>query len=212
MATQLKGLVASIGDQFVDLFWPRITGPRELPPKFDEQAYNIRPELLDTVETMLVHQMTQAENRMASVDRKLLALFRLTSLLAMLVSVLLAGAASLITRVDQNESILASIAIMLIVYAMLQLVRAVKATINGLEASRYASPTKGTILPLKEEEADSYRNRQIRDILYVIDQHLWATNNKVNQMQLAYRSIKNTLLPLVGLIVAAICLAYLRLT
>ena len=211
MATRLRNLPGWLQDQLLDLIWPRVTGPKELLPQLDEYDYNIAPELLDTVETISVQQMTQTENRMAAVDRKLLALFRLTSLLAMLVSVLLAGAAGLITRVDQNERILATVAIGLIVYAMLQLVRAVKATINGLEASRYASQTKETILPIKGESVDSYRSRQVRDILYVIEQHLWATNNKVNYMQLALRAIKNTLVPLAGLIIAAIFLACLRL-
>ena len=212
MAHRLTSILDSHWAQLLDFIWPRITGGKETRPQFQEQGHSIAPEMIDAIETILSNQMTQSENRMTAVDRKLLSLFRLTSLLATLVIALLAGAAGLISKIDQNEQIAAGVAIILILYTMLQLILAVRATISGLEASRYASQTKETILPLEEEHLDSYRNRQIRDIIYVIEQHQWATNSKVSHMQVAYRAIRNTIVPIVGLIASATYLAYLRIT
>ena len=70
---------------------------------------------------------------------------------------------------------------------------------------------KSSILPLDLETVHSYKRRQIRDIMYVTDQHDWATNRKVEQMQIAYKAIRNTAVPLVGLTVVATILACTRL-
>ena len=148
---------------------------------------------------------------MATVDRKLLSLFRLTSLIATLATVLLAGAAGLIPGVQQDERTLAWAAIGLILYMMVQLICAVNSTIRGLEASRYASQTKTTLMPLGGERAHGYRRRQLRDVMYVTEQHEWATNRKVTHMKVAYRAIRNTVLPLAGLIAIATALAYMKL-
>ena len=211
MAHWLNSFLRNFGNQAVDLLWPRITGIKESPPVFDEQPPDVPPELLDTVELMLSQRITQAENRMVTVDRKLLPIFRLTSLLATLVTALLAGAASLIPGVQQDERTLAWAAIGLILYMMVQLICAVNSTIGGLEASRYASQTKATLIPLRGERANDYRRRQFRDVIYVTEQHEWATNLKVSHMKVAYRAIRNTVLPLVGLIAVATTLAYMKL-
>lgn len=211
MARILNAFLNFLAVQALDCIWPRITGPREKPPTFDEQYCGIASELLEAVEDNMTQRMAQAENRMVAVDRKLLALFRLTSLLATLAIALLAGAAGLIPTVEDTERILAGTSIVLITYTMVQLICAARATIKGLEASRYASQTKETILPLDRESEHEYRRRQIRDVIYVTEQHEWATNRKVSYLQVAYRAIRNTILPLMGLMATAMVLAYVRL-
>jgi len=195
----------------VDLIWPRITGPREKMPAWSETRHSIPPELLEAVENTAIQRMVQAESRMAVVDRKLLSLFRLTSLLATIAIALLAGATGLIHTDEDVELYLALAAIPLILYSMLQLMCGMNATTRGLEASIYASQTKDSILPLDLETVHSYKRRQIRDIMDVTDQHDWATNRKVEHMQIAYKAIRNTALPLVGLTVVATILACTKL-
>ena len=58
MADRLNSLLKLLGDQVIDLLWPRKTGDEDSPPVFDEQPHDILPELLDTVENMLIHRMT----------------------------------------------------------------------------------------------------------------------------------------------------------
>lgn len=211
MADSLKARLKCLKDQAIDFIWPRLTGPQEKPPELDEQPHVISGELLEVVEKILVHRMVQAENRTVTVDRKLLSLFRLTSLLATLTAVTLAGAARFIPTNKGAEQAFVWVAIWLILYAMIQLICAVNATIQGLEASGYASQTKGTILPLDRERALAYRRRQVRDVMYLIEQHEWATNRKVSHMLIAHRAIRNSVLPLVGLIVTATVLVSMKL-
>ena len=211
MADSLKALLKYLKNQAIDLIWPRLIGPQEKPPELDEQPHVISRELLEVVEKILVQRMVQAENRMVAVDRKLLPLFRLTSLLATLTAVSLAGAAGLIPTNEGAEQALVWVAVCLILYGMIQLICAVNATIRGLEASRYASQTKESILPLDRERTLSYRRRQVRDVMYVTEQHDWATNRKVSHMMVAYRAIRNSVLPLVGLIATATVLVSMRL-
>ena len=193
------------------MLWPRITGDEESPPVIDQQPPYILPELLDSVETMLTKRMMQAENRMETVDGKLLSLFRLTSLLATLVIALLAGAAGLIPNVLQDERALVWAAIGLILYMVVQLICAVNSTIKGLEASGYASQSKATIMPLARETVFEYKRRQFRDIIFVAEQNEWKTNQKVSHMKVAHRAIRNTVLPLIGLIAIVATLTFMKL-
>ena len=211
MANPPKALLKNCMEHIGDLIWPRITGPREAMPAWSETRHSILPELLEAVENIVIQRMAQAESRMVTVDRKLLSLFRLTSLLATIAIALLAGAAELIRADEDVERYLALTAIVLILYSMLQLICGMNATIRGLEASRYASQTKDSILPLDLETVHSYKRRQIRDIMDVTDQHEWATNRKVEHMKIAYKAIRNTALPLVGLTAVATILACTRL-
>ena len=211
MANSPKDFLKNCLEHIADLVWPRISGPQEKMPLWGETPQSILPELLDGVENIVIQRMAQAESRMVTVDRKLLSLFRLTSLLATIAIALLAGATGLIRADEDVERYLALTAIILILYSMLQLICGMNATIRGLEASRYASQTKDSILPLDLETVHSYKRRQIRDIMYVTDQHDWATNRKVEHMQIAYKAIRNTALPLVELTVVATILACTRL-
>ena len=66
-------------------------------------------------------------------------------------------------------------------------------------------------MPLEGEDLIQYKERQISDIIYITEQHEWATNRKVTQLAVAYRAIRNATISLVGLIGVALTLAYLRL-
>ena len=211
MAHRLISFFRNLGNAAADMLWPRITGGEESSPVIDQQPPYILPELLDSVETMLTKRMTQAENRMATVDGKLLSLFRLTSLLATLVIALLAGAAGFIPNVLQDERALVWAAIGLILYMVVQLICAVNSTIKGLEASGYASQSKATIMPLARETVFEYKRRQFRDIIFVAEQNEWKTNQKVSHMKVAHRAIRNTVLPLIGLIAIVATLTFMKL-
>ena len=211
MAHRLKSFLRNLGVQSGDMLWPRITGDEEKSPVIDEQPPYIFPELLATVENMLTQRMTQSETRTATVDGKLLSLFRLTSLLATLVIALLAGAAGLIPSVQREERSLVWAAIGLILYMVAQLICAVNSTIKGLEASGYVSQTKATIMPLPGETVYQYKRRQFRDIIFVAEQNEWRTNQKVSHMKVAHRAIRNTVFPLVGLIGVVATLTFMKL-
>ena len=212
MAHRLISFFRNVADAAADILWPRITGGEDSPPGIDQQPPYILPELLDSVEKMLTQRMTHSENRMTTVDGKLLSLFRLTSLLAtLLVVALLAGATGLIASVQQDEGTLIWAAIGLILYMVVQLICAVNSTIKGLEASGYERQSKATIMPLTRETVFEYKRRQFRDMIYVAEQSEWRTNQKVSHMKVAHRAIRNTVLPLMGLIAVVVTLTFLKL-
>ena len=203
--------MTELRDRVVDFVWPRATGSQEGPPDYFDGPFGLTANLLDEVKEMLLQRMPQAENRMVAVDRKLLSLFRVTSLLATITIAVLIGAAGLSPTGNPHERISAWLAIVLILYGILQLTSALSATVRGLERSRYARQSKETIMPLEGEDLMQYKERQISDIIYVTEQHEWATNRKVTQLAVAYRAIRNSTISLAGLICVALVLAYLRL-
>jgi hypothetical protein len=198
-------------DNVVDFVWPRATGSQDKPPGYLDGPFGLSADLLDEVKEMLLQRMPQAENRMVAVDRKLLSLFRITSLLATITIAILVGAAGFTPTSNPQERILAWPAIGLILYGILQLACALSATVRGVERSRYARQSKETIMPLEDEDLIQYKERQISDIIYVTEQHEWATNRKVTELAVAYRAIRNATISLTGLIIVALVLAYLRL-
>jgi hypothetical protein len=207
----MAGVMTELRDRFVDFVWPRATGSQESPPDYFDGPFELTANLRDEVKDMLLQRMPQSENRMVAVDRKLLSMFRITSLLATITIAILVGAAGLTPTGDRHERILAWPAIVFILYGILQLTRALSATVQGLERSRYARQSKETIMPLEDEDLIQYKERQISDIIYVTEQHEWATNGKVTQLAVAYRAIRNATISLTGLIIVALVLAYLRL-
>lgn len=198
-------------DELIDLIYPRRTGPDQPPPVFDESPLQIRPELLDIIETLLVQRAAEVESRMEAVDRKLLSLFSLTSLLAVLSLGTIAGAAGLIPISDKTESRTAWLAIAIIGYILVQLIWAVKATVSGLQPGEYAARNKLTISPTDTESVEDYRYRQVRDALYTTEQREWATNLKVSHLKVALKAIRNITVPLMALFLVAGILVYTKL-
>ena len=211
MAYSLKRFLIRLRDGAIDFAWPRTTGSKENPPQFEEKLPDISQELLDRIENTLIQQAPLSQNRMVAVDKKLLSLFGLTSLLATLTTAFLAGAASIIPgNVERTEKILIWVGMSFLLYIMVQLTRAVLATIKGLERSDYASQTKDTMLQFGKETESEYRRRQIRDVTYVSEQHEWATNRKVEHIQVAYRAIRNTIPPFAAVVIVAVAFALMR--
>lgn len=198
-------------DELIDLIYPRRTGPDQPSPVFDESPLQIRPELLDIIETLLVQRAAEVESRMEAVDRKLLSLFSLTSLLAVLSLGTIAGAAGLIPISDKTESRTAWLAIAIIGYILVQLIWAVKATVSGLQPGEYAARNKLTISPTDTESVEDYRYRQVRDALYTTEQREWATNLKVSHLKVALKAIRNITVPLMALFLVAGILVYTKL-
>ena len=211
MADKPRPWLADIRDQVSDLIWPRIIGNVPQAPNPPTQPHGIPTELLDPVETTTLRRMTQSERHIEAVNVKLLSLFRLTSLLTTLTIAILVGASQLNEPDGNLERWLTGIAVVFIVYAMLQLLCAVLATIRGLDAKPYLFQTTTGIQNQDKEPIDMYRRRQISVILHMIEQHDWTTDRKVDQIAIAHTALRNSTIPLAVLIIAASTLALSRL-
>ena len=211
MADKPRSRIATIWNLVSDFFWPRIVGEVPQPPNPPIQPHEIPIELLDQVEATALRRMAQSERNMEAVNSRLLSLFRLTSLLATLTIAILVGASQL-NRPDGNlERWLTGIAVGFIIFAMLQLLCAVLATIRGLDAKPYLYQTTEGVLNLGEEPTETYRQRQIADLLHMIEQHDWTTDRKVDQIAIAHTALRNSSIPLAVLVVAASTLALARI-
>ena len=148
---------------------------------------------------------------MEAVNAKLLSLFRLTSLLATLTIAILVGASQLNEPAGKLEQWLTGVAVASIIYAMLQLLCAVLATIRGLDAKPYVVQTTVGILNYDKEPTEAYRRRQINDVLHMIEQHDWTTDRKVDQIAVAHTALRNSTIPLAILVMASSTLALARI-
>ena len=211
MADKARSWLADIRDKVSDLVWPRIIGNIPQPPEPPPKPHGIPTEFLDTVETTALRRMAQSEYHAEAVNAKLLSLFRLTSLLTTLTIATLVGASQLNEPDGDLERWLTGIAVVSIIYAMLQLLCAVLATIRGLAAKPYLFQTAAGMLNQEQETIEMYRRRQISDALHMIEQHDWTTDRKVDQIAIAHTALRNSAIPLAVLVVAAFTLALARI-
>ena len=211
MANKPRPWLAAIRNQVSDLIWPRIIGKVPQPPNPPIQPHGIPTELLDPVEATALRRMAQSEHNMEVVNAKLLSLFRLTSLLATLTIAILVGASQLNGPDGNLERWLTGITVGFIIFAMLQLLCAVLATIRGLDAKPYLYQSTVGVLNQDEEPIEMYRRRQISDLLHMTEQHDWTTDRKVDQIAIAHTALRNSAIPLAVLVIAASTLALLRI-
>ena len=211
MADKPSSGIAAIWNQASDFIWPRIIGKVPQPPNPPTQPHGIPTELLDQVEATALRRMAQSERNMDVVNSRLLSLFRLTSLLATLTIAILVGASQLNGPDGNLERWLTGIAVGFIIFAMLQLLCAVLATIRGLDAKPYLYQTTEGVLNQDKEPVEMYRRRQISDLLHMIDQHDWTTDRKVDQIAIAHTALRNSSIPLAVLVIAASTLALARI-
>ena len=211
MADKPRSRIAAIWNLVSDFIWPRIIGKVPQPPNPPTQPHGIPTELLDQVEATALRRMAQSERNMDVVNSRLLSLFRLTSLLATLTLAILVGASQLKGPDGNLERWLTGIAVGFIIFAMLQLLCAVLATIRGLDAKPYLYQTTEGVLNQDKEPVEMYRRRQISDLLHMIDQHDWTTDRKVDQIAIAHTALRNSSIPLAVLVIAASTLALARI-
>ena len=211
MADKPRARLANFQEHVSDIIWPRITQKVPESPSQPAQPHAIPSELLDSVEETALRRIAQSERHMEFVNAKLLSLFRLTSLLATLTIAILVGASQLNQPDGKLEQWLTGIAVASTIYAMLQLLCAVLATIRGLDAKQYLFQTSAGVLNQGEEPIKMYRRRQISAILHMTEQHDWTTARKVDQIAIAHTALRNSSIPLAVLVMAASTLALARI-
>ena len=109
-------------DRIPDWIWPHLTGDAVPPPK-DEDHFDITHAVeLDDVNSVVGSRLAQAEERIRAVESKLMALLALASVLSVAVTASLAAATTL-GEVDEDAKVFAWIAVVLVFYVAVQLLR-----------------------------------------------------------------------------------------
>ncbi len=194
------------------LTYPCLTGEPEKRPERGESICEVDAELAEEVKKMLLVRMGQAESRSETVDRKLLSLFRITSLLATLAIAIFIGAANLTGINSDVPTYLIWFSVLTILYEFIQMFRAATATLQGLRASGYERLGQNILIPKDSDTINIYNQRQIPNLMYIIEQNEWVINRKVDSMEIAYTAIRNALWSLLVLMSLALLLAFNILT
>ena len=194
-------------DLVIDMLWPRLTGEPEKQPNRDEERLDANDSLAEEVKRMLIVRLEQSETRSEAVDRKLLSLFRTTSIFATVSIAIFTGAANLTTLNPDVNRPLVWLSMATILYGFVQLFHATKSTLQGLRASGYERLGKDSLIPTEFDNNTTYNSRQIPLLMNIVEQNEWATNKKVSCMELAYTSIRNALFSLPVLMVLASAIA-----
>ena len=188
----------------LDWIWPHLEGDAEPHPQNRDYFRAKHAHLLNEMERILASRLDQAEERVQSVESKLMALLTLTSVLSAVVMAGLAAAATL-GAVKKDDRIFAWVAILLVGYVALQLLCLLWATVSGLERKSYKQLSPDDIAPQDGEACDAYRVRLLNLQVNYMCWNEWVVNQKVSKMEVAHLALKNAvtvsfiLIVLVGL-------------
>lgn len=179
-------------DHITDWIWPRLTKVRNPTPDEEFQldlAGNI--DLAD-ITPMVSLRLSQVEDRDKAVDTKLIALLTLLSVLSVAVAAILTAVATF-DRVDEANTVFALSVALSVFYAVVQIVRALWSTINGLTRRGYLRLHPRQIIPRIHETNVTYRVRLLDHQIKEIYENESVINEKVSQMALAHTALRNAL-------------------
>ena len=195
------------GEVILDFAWPRITGKPECQPKYVAYLGAEHDTLLDEIEKIVVNRLSVVEDRSRDVERKLMSLLTLLSILSALITAGLVAVVQLgrPNEMDRLDQWLGALAVVLITYIVLQLLRSQWAAISGLRSKGYMYFSLADIRPKRDESKEQFKRRILNSRLFFVEWNEWVINQKVNDMAIAHAAIRNALL-ITFLLVAVIFL------
>lgn len=193
-------------DRIPDWLWPHLTGSEVPPPEpvdnFDVQHVD---KLADASE-LLSARLGQVDERVRNVDSKLVALLTLTSVLSTVVAASLAAATTL-GNVGEDAKLLAWIAVALVFYANLQILLSLRSTVGGLKGRSFKELTPNDFVPGDEENTEEYRIRLLNLQVHNMCWNEWVVDQKVSDMAVAHRALRNALTAVFLLVLLALAIA-----
>lgn len=197
-------------NDIVDWVWPRLTGKSVPPP--DEQLIITTNDkaLLDEIEHTVEKRTDQVDERIRTVETKLVALLTLTSVLSAAVT---AGFAAASTMHIQKGFSLITVWLMLflVFYIAINLLRSLWATVAGLMRRGYKQLSCEELLPEEKEDKIRYKARLLNQKLNHIRWNDWVVNHKVSEMAVAHIALRNALAATGGIILLALATAVIKL-
>ena len=203
-------LMRRLCDRIPDCIWPHLEGPADPAPE-DQVYFSAKhAELLDGVKHILTSRLAQVEKREQTVESKLTALLTLTSVLSAAVTVSLAAAATLRT-VGEDARIFVWVAVFLVFYVVVQLLRSLWVTVGGLMRRSYRQLSLADIAPQDGEASEAYRVRLLNLQANYMRWNEWVVDQKVSAMAVAHIALRNALTATFALIVLAAVIAFVHL-
>ena len=193
-----------------DWIWPHLIEDVKASP-YDQEYFSVKHGgLFDEVNGILAIRLAQVEKRTQIVESKLVALLTLTSVLSVAVTASLAATTTLGT-VDGGAKILAWLAVCLVFYVALQLIRSLWATVTGLVRKEYRQISPEEMTPRHCETAAEYRVRLLNLQVSCMRFNESAVDQKVSEMAVAHVALKNALTACFPLTILVFVIAVFRL-
>lgn len=160
------------------------------------------------IEQMVGSLEAQVDERRRAVEGKLFPLLGLTSALSAGVTASLVAASTVDKVRDGVPFFVVAVSAF---YAIIQLLRAVSADLSGIERQAYKQLTMASISPRDAETAMAYRCRIMNLRTNHAQMNQWVVDQKVSQMALSHRALRNALCTIPILAVTAMIVALVRL-
>ena len=197
---KLERLTNYICDWIPDWIWPHLTG-NEIPAPIDKDYFGEQHiDLVDCAEQVITFRLSQAEDRSKTVDFKLASLLAFVSVLTAAEVGSLAAATTLwepqiraLCHLVISPAIAFGALVVLLVYLILQLMRSLYATVGGLRRRGYRQLSRADFAPSDGESQDAYAARLVNLQLNCMAQNDWIVSRKVDEMEIAYISVRNAL-------------------
>jgi len=197
-------------DKVPDWIWPHLTGEPEPAPDEQLSVETADKALLEATEHVLERRISQVDERLRTVETKLVALLTLTSILSAAVTVSFAAASNMVIQKD-FRSVPVWITLVLVIYLAFNLLRSLWATVSGLMRRGYKQLPYEDIVPEGEEDHINYRARILNQRLNHAEWNDWVLNQKVSEMAVAHVALRNALSATGGVILMAFVTALLKL-
>ena len=194
----------------VDWVWPRLTGEPE--PSPDEQLMITATDetVLDEIENAVERRTGQVDERLRTVETKLVALLTLTSVLSAAVTAGFAAASTM--QIQEGFPLIPVwLTLALVFYIALMLLRSLWATVAGLMRRGYKQLTCEEIIPKDKEDKTCYKARLLNQRLNHVKWNDWVVNQKVSEMAVAHATLRNALVATGGVIFLALATAVIKL-
>jgi len=197
-------------DRIPDWLWPHLTG--EPPSAPDEQRLPGAPDvpLLEAMERSLQGRLNQVNDRLHTVEAKLVAQLTLTSVLTATVTAGFAVASAM--KIQKGfSSVPVWIAFVLASYLTANLLRSLWATVSGLMRRGYKEIPYGELVPRAQEDQTTYRYRILCQHLNNAQWNDWVVDQKVSELAVAHVALQNALSATAGVALMALVIGLLKL-
>jgi hypothetical protein len=169
--------------------------------KITAMSDRTKEELASSLEE--VKSMLDIErNRQQSVEGRLSSIVGLTSVTVTMVLAILTLKLSNGTNLDGISGAQRIAILVLSTYIVLQLVCALSAAVKGLSRRGYLELVVEDVLPKKNEKSEDFTRRLMCELVECVHDHDRINSEKVSQMAVAHRALKNFFVGVLFLIAA----------
>ena len=192
ISMNIKHIFVKVYQNLSDCIWPRSTGKRSTTPTYKNYVQTNHAKFLPHIESHIEQRLSQTEERRATVDHKISSLFIVMSIASSVIIAVVLGITNLNVS-DKIDRCVSITVLILVVYIVLQLSLAAKATVTGQERRAYQQMKPSEIVPKSNESVEQYRIRLANQRIYIVNYNENTINEKVDQMAVAHRAMTNSI-------------------